>query len=75
MKAHLASIAVMGCLALSPCLADDSDFRREKDLSHLEGKEAPQLQVDNWLNTEDGAAISLADLKGKVVVVDFWGVW
>ena len=71
MKAYLTAI-VMGSFALSPCLADDSDFRREKDLSHLEGKEAPALQVDNWINTE---ALSLADLKGKVVVVDFWGVW
>jgi hypothetical protein len=52
------------------------DFKREgerakKDL--LEGKEAPKLKVAHWLNTEK--PIKLADLKGKVVVLKFWGVW
>jgi thiol-disulfide isomerase/thioredoxin len=38
----------------------------------LVGKEAPELQVENWIQ---GDAIKLADLKGKVVLVDFWAVW
>ena len=72
MKAYLTTLAALGTIALSPCLADDSDFKREQDLSHLEGKEAPALEVNNWMNTE---GLTLADLKGKVVVIDFWGVW
>lgn len=46
--------------------------REEKD--KLEGKAPPKLQVIGWMNT-DGKEISLKDLKGKVVVLDFWGVW
>ena len=46
--------------------------RAKKD--PLEGKAPPALQVRDWLNT-DGKALSLADLRGKVVLIDFWGVW
>ncbi|MCH7727397.1 MAG: TlpA family protein disulfide reductase [Planctomycetes bacterium] len=61
-------------------VANAEDFKREgtgekrvkKD--EIEGKTPPALQVDNWQNT-DGKALSLTDLKGKVVVLDFWGVW
>ncbi|UYK40902.1 cytochrome c biogenesis protein DipZ [Microbacterium terricola] len=34
---------------------------------------APRIRgIDQWLNTPDGAAIDLADLRGKVVLIDFW---
>ena len=34
---------------------------------------APDLiGIDTWINTHDGAAVTMADLKGKVVLVDFW---
>lgn len=34
---------------------------------------APSLEdLGPWLNTPDGKALSPADLKGKVVLVDFW---
>lgn len=34
---------------------------------------APALRgIDTWLNTEDGAPLDLADLKGQVVLLDFW---
>ncbi len=36
------------------------------------GKPAPALQVRIW---SDGQSRSLADFKGKTVVLDFWGVW
>ncbi len=66
-------------VALSTSLAAD-DFVREgsgerrakKDA--IEGKTAPKLQVENWMNTGN-KKLNLADLKGKVVVLDFWGVW
>ena len=28
--------------------------------------------ITDWLNTPDGKALNLADLKGKVVLLDFW---
>jgi hypothetical protein len=38
----------------------------------LEGALAPTLKVRDWMNTD---ALSLANLRGKVVVLKFWGVW
>ena len=32
------------------------------------------LEVEAWMNT-GGEALELASLKGKVVVLDFWGTW
>ncbi|GAA5150236.1 cytochrome c biogenesis protein DipZ [Microbacterium pseudoresistens] len=34
---------------------------------------APSIKgIEQWLNTPDGAAIDLDDLRGKVVLIDFW---
>lgn len=38
----------------------------------LLGKPAPELEVSDWFG---GSATTMKDLKGKIVVVDFWGVW
>ena len=48
------------------------ESRAKKD--PLEGKAAPALAVEGWMNT-DGQALTLEDLRGKVVVLDYWGVW
>lgn len=47
--------------------------RREQDLSALEGRPAPALDVTGWLNTD--GSLTWADLRGKVVLIDFWGTW
>jgi thiol-disulfide isomerase/thioredoxin len=36
------------------------------------GEEAPDWEVVGWT---DGAERHLSDFRGKVVVIDFWGVW
>lgn len=34
---------------------------------------APSIRsIDAWLNTEDGSSLDLADLRGQVVLIDFW---
>ena len=38
----------------------------------MQGKPAPALAVTGWLNTKP---LTLADLKGKIVVIDFWATW
>jgi peroxiredoxin len=40
---------------------------------HLVGRPAPELRnIKEWKN---GKAVKLADLRGKVVLLDFWGYW
>jgi hypothetical protein len=55
----------------------DSFVRENKNRDKkdpLEGRTPPALQVTDWMNT-GGKQISLASLRGKVVVLDFWGTW
>jgi thiol-disulfide isomerase/thioredoxin len=34
---------------------------------------APEIRgIDTWLNTDDGSALTLEGLRGRVVLVDFW---
>jgi len=37
-----------------------------------EGEPAPPLEIAGWL---DGKSRTLDDLRGRVVVIDFWGLW
>jgi len=42
-------------------------------LAHLIGKETPELQqIKGWISSEP---MKLSDLRGKVVLLDFWGTW
>lgn len=72
------TLPALALLLSAPTLAAGDDFRREdgnRDLKDaLEGKAPPALQVTGWMNT-DGEALTLESLRGKVVVLDFWGTW
>lgn len=37
----------------------------------LVGRQAPEFTNDTWINT-DGATLRLKDLRGKVVLIEFW---
>jgi len=51
----------------------DSD--RYRNLDRLVKREAlPSIASRTWMNI-DGDAMDLEDLKGKIVVLDFWGTW
>lgn len=45
--------------------------QRER-LSGLEGKPPPALSTDSWMNSPP---LKFDELKGKVVLVDFWATW
>ena len=47
-------------------------IERERKLAALIGQNAASLTADAWVN---GEPVSDADLKGKVVLLDFWAVW
>jgi thiol-disulfide isomerase/thioredoxin len=60
--------------AAPPAIPDEWFFdgaNRPATLKALEGKPAPTLDTDAWIGTKT----SLAENKGKVVVVDFWATW
>lgn len=44
---------------------------RPAQLKVLEGKPAPKLSVKDW----HGEPFDFETMKGKVVVIDFWGTW
>ena len=34
---------------------------------------APEFKADlDWINTAEGAPLTLSDLRGKIVLLDFW---
>jgi thiol-disulfide isomerase/thioredoxin len=55
---------------------DDKESKKDKDkddpFKDLIGKPAPDLEGEFALN---GKPTKLSDLKGKVVLLDFWAVW
>jgi thiol-disulfide isomerase/thioredoxin len=77
LRGALSMFVVFGLLSWAGAADDfkregEGDKRKKKD--ELENKAPPALEVSGWLNT-DGKELKLEDLKGKVVLIDFWGVW
>jgi thiol-disulfide isomerase/thioredoxin len=72
MLACVASLAALR--APTGEFADDLYFygaKRPAALREMEGKTPPALTLKDWI----GEAQDLEKLKGKVVIVDFWGTW
>jgi thiol-disulfide isomerase/thioredoxin len=54
----------------------EGDVQRNKDVNALEGKPAPVIaDCKVWMNTPGNQPLQWEALKGKVVLIDFWGVW
>jgi thiol-disulfide isomerase/thioredoxin len=49
----------------------DDDTKVRASHAALEGKAMPALSVADWINGE----VKTADMKGKVVIVDFYATW
>lgn len=56
---------------INPAWLEGDEAKRAR-LEGLEGAAPPVLAVENWVNSD---ALSLKDLKGKVVLLDFWATW
>ena len=50
----------------------DRRIASARKIKSLTGQPMAPLQVDSWVN---GTRLTDEDLKGKVVVLDFWAVW
>lgn len=73
MKTFLSVLGVV--LVCATTFADGPKAEASKvrtELDAMQGKPAPPLQLDNWMNAK---AMELSDLKGKIVVLDFWATW
>jgi cytochrome c biogenesis protein CcmG/thiol:disulfide interchange protein DsbE len=76
-----ATVFTAACLFAAvnqPVFAADTDApaleenRNRAAIEEMQGKPAPALSVTNWINSKP---LTLADLKGKIVVIDFWATW
>src|SRR4051794_37387275 len=52
--------------------ADEPAKKEVAPFAHLIGKKAPELVAAHGIN---GRAVKLSELRGKVVLLDFWAVW
>lgn len=71
----VASVLVLALWARAGEFPDDwtwdDDPGARKSHAELEGKPMPKLDVSDWVNGE----VKPADMKGKVVIVDFYATW
>jgi thiol-disulfide isomerase/thioredoxin len=67
------ALAALALLLGTGARAEEKKADKNEDpFAALIGKPAPEIATEFGLN---GKAVKLADLKGKVVLVDFWAVW
>jgi len=64
------AIGLLVLAALGAALAQE---KQEEGLP--KGTFAPDIEAKEWLNTPNGEALSLTELRGMVVVVFFWVTW
>ena len=69
-------VLIAGCLIGSTSIAGDKPRleanKQRAEVDAMQGKPAPPLKLNYWMNTKP---LKPEDLKGKIVVVDFWATW
>ncbi len=78
-RAALACLVAPACLALGPAAAEEPAAAGGPTAAAAglvdppqSRRPAPELIMERWHET---GGTSLAELRGKVVLLDFWGVW
>ena len=77
MKEHLISLVACAAIVLASTSlrADAPQLENSKVrelLNEMQGKPAPKLALKGWINSKP---LTLENLKGKIVVLDFWATW
>lgn len=67
----LSLVTLIGATEIKKEWLEGKEDDRAK-LKAIENKPAPALAVENFIN---GDAVTLDQLKGKVVLLDFWATW
>jgi peroxiredoxin len=65
------TVAAVAVASVAAAVAIGLTARGDSDPASLKGKPAPAIA----LKTPDGKDMALADMKGKVVLVDTWATW
>jgi thiol-disulfide isomerase/thioredoxin len=65
------ALGLLGLRYYAPA-GEKNDDKKDSPQADLVGKPAPDFTTDFAINGKPG---KLSDLKGKVVLVDFWAVW
>jgi hypothetical protein len=69
------NLALIGLLAGSALAVGFRPVPRTSSAGGVEiGQEAPDFEIAEWRNFPEGAS-TLADLRGRVVLLDFWRTW
>ena len=55
-----------------PSYLYENDFARQSVLEERFATQPPRLAASNWINS---SPLTMEQLKGKVVVLDFWATW
>jgi cytochrome c biogenesis protein CcmG/thiol:disulfide interchange protein DsbE len=78
-RKHDPTLLAMTLLLAAGCRSVKTDgvwIERRADnpgtLAAMHGSPAPELHLTDWINTD---GVSLEQLHGNVVLLDFWGVW
>jgi thiol-disulfide isomerase/thioredoxin len=67
------SIVATGTLAQKRAAAGGvTQIRDRATQVGLIGREAPEITIQTWINS---APLTLADLRGRVVLLEFWATW
>jgi thiol-disulfide isomerase/thioredoxin len=71
-RSRIAGAALVACCAFVPAAAHAADL---PPLSHSLTMQAPKPAPALKLKDLDGKTLDLAQLKGKVVLINFWATW